>query len=235
MRPLPFVWPYALVFWGVYVWAFLPEWKVVRGGVEGTKSADSKDSGSLRVAAWRNVDRALSGISTFVHPDMVFCAKCAATAVCGRRSLDTSRQLAATLLLAHARSVFHWRREGEIRSAGDSHRSVPSGAASVVYGGHDDVHRNRPRAGKLVQFHASHDCNDRDLRLSRSDRGASTARHHRRAVPLLYEGKKAVHSLHRVVGVGKADADLSAAATVSPALANVPAAGGLQPNGRCCT
>jgi protein-S-isoprenylcysteine O-methyltransferase Ste14 len=37
------------VFWVVYVWAFLPEWKVVRGGFEGVKSADSKDSGSLRV------------------------------------------------------------------------------------------------------------------------------------------------------------------------------------------
>jgi protein-S-isoprenylcysteine O-methyltransferase Ste14 len=49
MRPLPFVWPYALVFWAVYVWAFLPEWKVVRGGAEGAKRADSKDSGSLKV------------------------------------------------------------------------------------------------------------------------------------------------------------------------------------------
>jgi len=49
MRPLPFVWPYALVFWAVYVWSFLPEMKVVRGGVEGAKSADSKDSGSLKV------------------------------------------------------------------------------------------------------------------------------------------------------------------------------------------
>ena len=49
MRPLPFVWPYALVFWAVYVWAFLPEWKVVAGGAEGAKSADSKDSGSLKV------------------------------------------------------------------------------------------------------------------------------------------------------------------------------------------
>jgi protein-S-isoprenylcysteine O-methyltransferase Ste14 len=49
MRPLPFVWPYALVFWAVYVWAFLPEWKVVEGGREGAKSADSKDSGSLKV------------------------------------------------------------------------------------------------------------------------------------------------------------------------------------------
>jgi len=49
MRPLPFVWPYALVFWVVYVWAFLPEWKVVQGGREGVKDADSKDSGSLKV------------------------------------------------------------------------------------------------------------------------------------------------------------------------------------------
>jgi protein-S-isoprenylcysteine O-methyltransferase len=49
MRPLPFVWPYALVFWAVYVWAFLPEWKVVQGGREGAKDANSKDSGSLKV------------------------------------------------------------------------------------------------------------------------------------------------------------------------------------------
>jgi protein-S-isoprenylcysteine O-methyltransferase Ste14 len=37
------------VFWGAYVWSFLPEWKIVRGGVEGAKSADSKDGGSIRV------------------------------------------------------------------------------------------------------------------------------------------------------------------------------------------
>ena len=49
MRPLPFVWPYALVFWAIYVWAFLPEWKVVQGGRQGVKDADSKDSGSLKV------------------------------------------------------------------------------------------------------------------------------------------------------------------------------------------
>jgi protein-S-isoprenylcysteine O-methyltransferase len=49
MRPLPFVWPYALVFWAVYVWAFLPEWKVVQGGREGAKDVNSKDSGSLKV------------------------------------------------------------------------------------------------------------------------------------------------------------------------------------------
>jgi protein-S-isoprenylcysteine O-methyltransferase len=49
MRPLPFVWPYALIFWALYIWAFMPEWKVVQGGIEGAKSVDSKDSGSMRV------------------------------------------------------------------------------------------------------------------------------------------------------------------------------------------
>jgi len=49
MRPLPFVWPYALVFWAIYIWAFAPEWRVVQGGIEGARRAESKDSGSMRV------------------------------------------------------------------------------------------------------------------------------------------------------------------------------------------
>jgi len=49
VRPLPFTLPYAIVFWVAYIWAFLPEWKVVMGGVEGVRSSDSQDNGSLRV------------------------------------------------------------------------------------------------------------------------------------------------------------------------------------------
>lgn len=49
MTPLPFVWPYALVFWAVQVWAFLPEMKIVKAGREAGKRADSKDSGSMNV------------------------------------------------------------------------------------------------------------------------------------------------------------------------------------------
>ncbi|MGH7652379.1 MAG: methyltransferase family protein [Gemmatimonadaceae bacterium] len=49
MRPLPFVWPYALPFWAAYIWAFFPEWKIIRTGVEGAKASDSRDAGSLRV------------------------------------------------------------------------------------------------------------------------------------------------------------------------------------------
>lgn len=49
VRPLPFVWPYWVVFWAVYLWAFIPEWQVVMGGVKGVGGEDSKDGGSLRV------------------------------------------------------------------------------------------------------------------------------------------------------------------------------------------
>ncbi len=49
MTPLPFVWPYALVFWAVYLWSFLPEWKIVKGGREGAKHLGSRDNGSIKV------------------------------------------------------------------------------------------------------------------------------------------------------------------------------------------
>jgi protein-S-isoprenylcysteine O-methyltransferase Ste14 len=47
MRPLPFVWPYWLLYWAVYAWAFFPEWKIVRDARQSAKSADSKDRGSI--------------------------------------------------------------------------------------------------------------------------------------------------------------------------------------------
>jgi protein-S-isoprenylcysteine O-methyltransferase Ste14 len=42
MRPLPFVWPYALGFWAVSVWAFLPEFGIVRRARHSGSSADAK-------------------------------------------------------------------------------------------------------------------------------------------------------------------------------------------------
>lgn len=49
MNPLPFVWPYALVFWGINLWAFLPEWRIVKRAHEGGKRSSSQDSGSMRI------------------------------------------------------------------------------------------------------------------------------------------------------------------------------------------
>jgi protein-S-isoprenylcysteine O-methyltransferase Ste14 len=42
MKPLPFVWPYALVFWGVFVWGFVLEFGIVRRAVQDKTATDAK-------------------------------------------------------------------------------------------------------------------------------------------------------------------------------------------------
>ncbi|MFI5182051.1 MAG: methyltransferase family protein [Thermoanaerobaculia bacterium] len=46
--PLPFTWPYALVFWSVYVWVFIPEFRFLRR-VSWRTRVPAEDRGSLRV------------------------------------------------------------------------------------------------------------------------------------------------------------------------------------------
>ncbi|MDQ3674330.1 MAG: isoprenylcysteine carboxylmethyltransferase family protein [Gemmatimonadota bacterium] len=49
MRPPPFIWPYALLFWTVYAWGLIPELRIIRRAREESKRAGSKDAGSVRV------------------------------------------------------------------------------------------------------------------------------------------------------------------------------------------
>jgi protein-S-isoprenylcysteine O-methyltransferase len=42
MRPLPFVWPYALVYWLVVSWAYWPEFAIVRRAQRTQTTSDSK-------------------------------------------------------------------------------------------------------------------------------------------------------------------------------------------------
>jgi len=49
VRPLPFVWPYALLFWSVHLWAFWPEFRIVR---EGRRNATTQDARSVQVITW---------------------------------------------------------------------------------------------------------------------------------------------------------------------------------------
>jgi len=49
MRPLPFVWPYWPVFWAMFLWAFVPESRIVRKAQKPAARADSPDAGSVRV------------------------------------------------------------------------------------------------------------------------------------------------------------------------------------------
>lgn len=46
MEPLPFVWPYAALFWAVVVWAFWPEFRIIR---RARSAAGSTDAKSLQV------------------------------------------------------------------------------------------------------------------------------------------------------------------------------------------
>jgi len=46
--PLPFVFPYSLVFWATYLWAFLPEFRVIRGSQQRVRQPGSRDAGSLQ-------------------------------------------------------------------------------------------------------------------------------------------------------------------------------------------
>ena len=46
MKPLPFVWPYALLFWSVMFWAFLPEFRIIG---RARRSHTATDGRSLQV------------------------------------------------------------------------------------------------------------------------------------------------------------------------------------------
>jgi len=48
MTPLPFVFPYAIAFWAIMIWAFWPEFRINRRARVAVRSADSPDAGSYR-------------------------------------------------------------------------------------------------------------------------------------------------------------------------------------------
>ena len=56
MTPLPFVWPYALVFWAAFAWAYFPESRIVRNAQRDKTATDGK---SIQVIVYGG------GIATF--------------------------------------------------------------------------------------------------------------------------------------------------------------------------
>lgn len=49
MVPPPFAWLSGLIFWAVYLWAFIPEMRILRRARREAGRADSQDSGSLKI------------------------------------------------------------------------------------------------------------------------------------------------------------------------------------------
>ena len=52
VAPLPFTWPYAPLFWGIIVWAYSPEFRIVRQARQAARRADSQDAGSVRLLVY---------------------------------------------------------------------------------------------------------------------------------------------------------------------------------------
>jgi protein-S-isoprenylcysteine O-methyltransferase Ste14 len=67
MTPLPFTWPYSMVFWIVYVWVFLPEFRIVRRATT-KEPVPAIDRGSLRVIM---LGAGLGIVAAFVLPFVV--------------------------------------------------------------------------------------------------------------------------------------------------------------------
>jgi protein-S-isoprenylcysteine O-methyltransferase Ste14 len=59
MTPLPFVWPYAGLFWTVFLWAFWPEFRIVRHAQRAAGAADAKSVQVIIVA------QAIAGIGAW--------------------------------------------------------------------------------------------------------------------------------------------------------------------------
>jgi protein-S-isoprenylcysteine O-methyltransferase len=63
VHPLPFVWPIGIAFWLAYVWAFLPEIRLVRRAAALPAARRSQDAGSLRVIVHGNQLAVIAAVS----------------------------------------------------------------------------------------------------------------------------------------------------------------------------
>ncbi len=65
--PLPFTWPYSLVFWLIYAWVFIPEFRIVRRASRSLPDAP-EDRGSLRVVL---LGSSVAILAAFVLPFVI--------------------------------------------------------------------------------------------------------------------------------------------------------------------
>jgi protein-S-isoprenylcysteine O-methyltransferase Ste14 len=73
VRPLPFVWPYALVFWAVFIWAFGIESMYMRRAVGSGGARSAQDAGSMWTVVILNyIGTFLAILAAFRLPTAVF-------------------------------------------------------------------------------------------------------------------------------------------------------------------
>jgi protein-S-isoprenylcysteine O-methyltransferase Ste14 len=125
--PLPFVWPYALIFWAACVWAMLPEYPIIQKARKAAALPDSKDAGSLRVIS---IGGPISWVIAFglaFTPVLRMPAAFQPIALI----IGTAMVIAASLLRRHCFRQLGTSFTGDVRAAPDQ-RIVTTGAYSIL-------------------------------------------------------------------------------------------------------
>jgi protein-S-isoprenylcysteine O-methyltransferase Ste14 len=112
MKPLPFVWPYALVFWLVFLWAFAPEFGIVR---RAQKSQTKTDSRSLQVIAFGQGLAFFASFSFAWIPSLQFAAEFRTAAF----YIGAAMMVAGSLLRRHCWRMLGSSFTGDVRARAD--------------------------------------------------------------------------------------------------------------------
>jgi len=123
VKPLPFVWPYALVFWAVEFWAFYPEFRIIRNA---KKTGSDKDAKSMQVIL---VGLNIAFFAAFViawFPILQIVRYRLAVFVIG-----VAMMVGGSLLRRHCFRMLGKSFTGDVRASADQ-RVVNSGAYSIL-------------------------------------------------------------------------------------------------------
>jgi protein-S-isoprenylcysteine O-methyltransferase Ste14 len=127
MRPLTFVWPYWPLFWAVCIWAFAPEFRIVRKAQKPATHADSPDAGSVRVIVLGGSFAAAIAFPLAWVPALRLPAALGPAAFV----LGVATLVAASLLRRHCWRLLGASFTGDVRAHPDQ-RIVTTGAYALV-------------------------------------------------------------------------------------------------------
>lgn len=139
MRPLVYTLPHAIAFWLVFVWAFAPEFGIIRGARKRAAETRSPDAGSLRVILLSMNVASLGAFTIAVVRAWQFPAAALPVAFWGGQAI----LVAGSLLRRHCWRMLGEHFTGDVRAAADQ-PVVTRGAYGFV--------RHPSYSGALVMY-----------------------------------------------------------------------------------
>lgn len=124
MTPLPFVWPYALLFWAAFLWAFSPEFAIVQRARRSQAASDSK---SLQVIMFGQMIASLAAFPIAWVPALQFAPAHRFVAFYG----GIVTLVAGSLLRRHCWRMLGASFTGDVRASADQ-QVVTRGAYSFL-------------------------------------------------------------------------------------------------------